>query len=223
MIPRDCQRCHGQMYLFALVVMGLTAWLEFWGSYRTASTALFSDAWHVVFDGFGYLVGAVYAPFALYHIVAMERLKHLRRWCELAIAVFLVVTAFVIFGKALHQMWFGYLPHIERSGLLFTVASVGLGANFLLLVLFQAFGLNHDHGEGKDHSHQYGRIGANRILQGNIWHTLSDTISSLLVIVNAVIFSLSDNPTWRYLDPSVSVIIALALFWQGVTIFSEEE
>ena len=221
LVARDCHRCQGQLYAFAVVLAALVAALEFFGSRETGSRSLWSDAWHVASDGFGYLIGGAYALLALYQVWKPQDLVRLRKWCETAIGMLLVVVAINIFGESGYRLWFGVLPDIRRDGLLLGIAVLGLLANLFLLMLFWAFGVHHDHGGAAGHHHQHG-AGPDKILQGNFWHTASDTASSFLVIANAVIFSLTTNPAWGYLDLSVSIIIAGVLFWQGVVILSRE-
>lgn len=220
-VARNCYRCQGQFYAFALVLAVAVAALEFFGSRETGSQSLWSDAWHVASDALGYLIGMVYALLALYRVWKSQDLTRLREWCEIAIGILLVVVAVRIFGESGYRLWFGLLPDIRQDELLLGIAVLGLAANLFLLVLFWAFGIHHDHGGAMGHHHQHGS-GADKILQGNFWHTVSDTVSSLLVIVNAVIFSLTTNPAWGYLDLSVSLAIALVLFSQGVSILSRE-
>lgn len=214
LVRRDCQRCQGEMYLLAMVVAVMVAWYEFWGSEHTGSLSLQSDAWHVVSDGLGYLIGLVYALLSLYRVSRLTIREQLKYVLEFLMAAFLIVTAVNIGFGSVAQLWLGQAPVIEHSGVLFQVALIGLMANVALLLLFHAFGVGHAHDHSSEHDHAHSHDG-NPILRGNFWHTLADTVSSVLVIGNGVIFSVTSNPTWRYLDLVVSIGIAGLLFWQG--------
>lgn len=215
---RDCQRCQGQLYLFALCIAVLVAALEFWGGDHTGSLALVSDAWHVVSDGFGYLIGAAYAVLILYRVGNLEIREQLKSLCEFLLGGFLVITALSIGGDVIGRFWQGRVPVIEHGAVLFGVAIVGLVANAVLLFLFWMFGIGHHHDHGSGHDHACGD--ENRILSGNFWHTFTDTVSSVLVIVNGIIFSFTDDPRWWYLDLVVTLIISSMLLRQGISILA---
>lgn len=215
---RDCQRCQGQLYLFALGIAVLVAILEFWGGSHTGSLSLLSDAWHVVSDGFGYLIGVTYAVLILWRVGSPTVQEQLKNLCEFLLGGFLIVTAFSIGGDAISRFWQGRVPVIEHGPILFGVALVGLVANVLLLFLFWMFGMGHHHDHGSDHHHGCGN--ENQILRGNFWHTFTDTASSVLVMVNGIIFSFTQDPRLGYLDLVVTLIIATVLLQQGIGILA---
>lgn len=219
---RECQRCHGQLYGFAFVITIVVAVLEFWGSLRTGSVSLWSDAWHMIGDAFGYAIGGGYALLASLRLLKAEGLNWLRSACEFLLGSFLVLTACGIFADAGGRLWWGVLPVVEQSGLLFSVAVTGLVVNSGLMFLFLSFGLGHGHEDQTQHNHSHGASG-NAILRANFWHTFGDAVSSLLVVVNAIIFSFTDNSAWGYLDLTVSMVIAALLFYQGIRTFAAQE
>jgi cobalt-zinc-cadmium efflux system protein len=214
----DCQRCQGQLYFFALCIAVLVAVLEFWGGGHTGSVSLVSDAWHVLSDGFGYLIGAAYAALILYRVRSPETREQLKHLCEFLLGGFLVITAFSIGGDAIGRWWHGHLPVIEHGVVLFLTAGVGLIANVVLLLLFFVFGVGHSHDHGTKHHHEHGS--ESRILSGNFWHTFTDTVSSVLVMANGIIFSFTHDPRWWYLDLVVTLIITIVLLEQGVSILA---
>lgn len=218
----ECQRCLGQLYWFAFVVTIIVAVLELWGSRHTGSVSLWSDAWHMMGDAFGYAVGGVYAFLVTFHLLQEKGLNWVRNSSEFLLGAFLVLTAFGIFADAGGRLWNGILPVVEHGSLLFSVAAIGFAVNGSLLLLFQAFGLGHSHEGQTKHDHTHGTSGDN-ILRANFWHTFGDAASSLLVMVNAIIFSITDNPAWGYLDLSVSLVIAAVLFYQGIATFAAQE
>lgn len=218
----ECQRCHGQLYWSAFLVTIVVAALEFWGSQETGSVSLWSDAWHMVGDAFGYIIGGVYALLVWFRLLKAKGLYRAKGICGNLLGAFLILTAAVVFADAFGRLWWGPLPIVKQSGLLFSVAVIGLVVNGGLMLLFFSFGLGHDHGGQTGHNHSHGASG-NVILRANFWHTFGDAASSLLVVVNAIIFSLTDNPAWGYLDLTVSLVIAALLFYQGIRTFAAQE
>lgn len=204
-----CFRCLFQVYLIALVFNVAIGVLEFYGSSRTHSLSLLSDAFHVVFDSFTYLTGLL----AAWH---GSRVSHDNERFEKSQLRFRMITAFLIAFASLvilNEVWKRFQvdtpPEIFETGLLFQIASIGLVGNVIVLVMLWLFGIEHEH-EGCNHSH-----GRDEILRANLLHTLGDVFSSVLVVANAAIFSFSSNPLWRYLDVIVSVLIALLLLAQA--------
>lgn len=208
----SCQRCKGTAYLFAMLFSGATAVLEFWGSSETRSLSLGSDAWHVVFDSLGYLIGAADALLVGYLVHDRATVASIKRGLEVTVGIFISLAALLILYESLGRLWASHVPEIQQAGLLFFVATAGLVVNVALLFLFQRFAIGHSHG-GASHEHQVPR---DRILEANVWHTLGDAVSSALVIANAVIFSFTSEPSLRYLDLVVSAVIATLILYQGV-------
>lgn len=220
----ECQRCLGQLYGFAFVVTIIVAALELWGSQHTGSVSLWSDAWHMLGDAFGYAVGGVYAFLATFRLLKPKGLNWVRNGSEFLLGAFLVLTAFGIFADAGGRLWNGILPVVEHGSLLFSVAAIGFAVNGSLLLLFRTFGLGHDHGSQTQHGHNHSHgTSGNAILRANFWHTLGDAASSLLVMVNAIVFSVTDDPVWGRLDLAVSLVIAGVLFYQGIATFAAQE
>lgn len=208
-----CKRCKGILYLAAMLLAGVTALIEFWGSFQTGSLSLGSDAWHVVFDGLGYFIGAVDALLVARFTKNRNTALLIKRVLEIVIAVFIVSAATIILIESFGRMQARSIPDIRHNGLLFFVALFGLGVNVLLLFVFRLFAVGHSHSHGTNHNdHDQ----SDRILSANIWHTFGDAASSFLVIVNSIIFSLTSQPQWHYLDLVVSAIIASFLLYQGI-------
>lgn len=206
-----CKRCKGRLYLTAMLLAVVTAFIEFWGSSQTGSLSLGSDAWHVVFDSLGYFIGAVDALLVARFIKDRNDTLRIKRVLEIVIAVFIILAATIILAESLGRMQARSIPDIRHNGLLFSVALFGLGVNVLLLFVFRLFAVGHSHGTNRNGHNQ-----SDKILSANIWHTLGDTVSSLLVIANSIIFSLTSQPQWHYLDLVVSAIIAFFLLYQGI-------
>lgn len=205
----DCKQCKGTMYLFAMFLAGITAFLEFWGSSKTGSLSLGSDAWHVVFDGLGYFIGVVDAFLITKFFTDRVIARRVKRLMEITIALFVILTAVFILDESFDRMRTRNIPEMSNNTLLFSVALFGLATNIFLLRVFKLFAV--DHCGGINHSHQ-----DDKILSANIWHTLGDAVSSLLVIVNSIVFSFTSQPEWHYLDLVASAVIASFLLYQGI-------
>ncbi|MFZ3032370.1 MAG: cation transporter [Candidatus Moraniibacteriota bacterium] len=178
----------------------------------------------MVSDALSYAMSGAYALLVLFHILRGERLDLVRKVCEFFLGAFLVLTAFGIFADAGGRLWWGMLPVVEHGSLLFSVAAIGFAVNGSLLLLFRTFGLGHDHGSQAQHGHNHSHgTSGDTILRANFWHTFGDAASSLLVMVNAIVFSITDDPVWGRLDLAVSLVIAAVLFYQGIATFAAQE
>jgi Co/Zn/Cd efflux system component len=196
----DCFRCKQQGYLIAFVLgMGI-AGLEFWGSHITHSLSLLSDAWHVVFDVLGYAIGII-AMHRMHGMredaarVAVER-KRFEGW----MAFFLLVAAAVILEKAFQRVFFG-APEIVETARMLVITVIGLFFNVVTYFLFKSLAIQHEHGgEMCTHTHEHVHERRDDILRANMLHTLLDAVSSGLVVVLAVVFMVTSDPRFRYLD-----------------------
>lgn len=212
----ECQVCRFQLYVFATNLSFVMALIEFWGGWHTGSASLWSDAWHVVSDSLGYGIGGGYAYLAMSRRVEKTRLKQLRQQVEFVLGVLLVLAAMSIFSDVVGRLWFHHVPKIYETETLLLVAGAGFGVNVCILILLHSFGAGHSHA-GHKHDHAPPR---DRILQANMWHTFGDAASSVLVIVNALILSMSSNPLWGYLDLAIAALIAGTLLYQGISILA---
>ncbi len=208
-----CYYCKGQAYALAMVVGALMSALQFWGSQRTGSLGLLSDTWHLAFDSFGYLIGALEAFLIIYLTFRVKQVAHFRRLLEICMVFFLSLTAVIILYESGERLIAHRVPDIRDTGLLFGIALLGLVVNVALLWLFHAFNIEHEHGTSHHNHHHDGK---DRILQSNILHTAGDALSSVFVVINAVIFSFTTNTNWLYLDLVAAVFIACLLLVQAI-------
>jgi len=202
-----CVRCKTRLYWFAILVTGLIAWFEFWGSGITGSRSLFADAWHVVSDGMGYLIG-VFALRMVKNTLSGKQSQVKRRF-EVLVASFILVVGLHMFVTSAGHIYNREIPLITSNRLLVVVAFVGLMANLFLFFLFRALRVGHGHG-GHNHVHEDG------VLQMNIVHTLGDAATSFMVLMNALLFLIFPDRRIVYLDLLVSCVIALWLIWQAL-------
>ena len=215
-LAADCFKCKAQGYLIAFVLGIGIAGLEFWGSHITHSLSLLSDAWHVVFDVLGYGIGIV-AMHRMYGMredasrVAVER-KRFEGW----MAFFLLVAATVILMEALQRAFYG-APEIVETFRMLVVTLIGLLFNVVTYFLFKNLAIQHEHGDGEvcSHAHQHTHERRDDILRANMLHTLLDAFASVLVVALSVVFMITSDPRFRYLDLLGAIVICGFLFHQA--------
>lgn len=206
-----CDRCKAWVYIGAIILSTLVAYLEFWGSGTTASLSLGSDAWHMAFDAFGYCIGFVGTVSVIWLHFSEKRTGKIEKYLEVLMALFLIATATFIFYEVGGRMWHGNVPNIVESRLLLAIAALGLAVNLVFLAFFQALKMGHAHGDDA-HAHMH----EDKILSANFWHTLGDAASSAMVVGNGIVYQLSRDPSsWFFLEFPVSLFIAGLLAWQG--------
>lgn len=201
--------------MYAIVLYAIVACLEFWGSGQTASLSLESDAWHMVFDAFGYCIGLIGVLSVFRFHRSEQRIEENKRRLEILMGLFLIGTALAIFYKVGGRLWLGDVPEIIEGQLLLSIAAVGLLANIVFLALFWALKTGHAHGDGHHHDHSRAHAGTDKILSANIWHTVSDAVSSAMVFGNSITYENTSDPAWFFLEFPVAFIIAGLLFGQG--------
>lgn len=220
-----CPACESRAYLFVFGLSLLLSVVELYGSLKTQSLGLLSDTFHVFFDSLGYLIGLASVRHGM--SVAHDRVRFhaVQSRYETAMGLFLLAAVFLILEEAYRRSSSLAPPEIIETELFFWIASVGLVGNVIALKVLGSIGISHDHGDSHRHSwlsRFFARWlpGGNLILQANISHTFGDTVSSVFVVIVAIVFNFTDNPHIRYLDVVVSVFIALLLLWQAVRLLS---
>lgn len=116
---------------------------------------------------------------------------------EILAALFNGITLFMISLWIFYEAYHRFLhPETISSGKMFIVAIVGLVANILCAYILK--------GDGHKHSHSLN-------VKAAFLHMLGDTISSVGVIIGAVIIYYTD---WYVIDPIISVMLCvLILIW----------
>ena len=172
------------------------------GGILTNSLALLADAGHIATDAAA-LVLALIAGWLARRPVTGRRTFGLRRAGVLAAfvnATALFVIAGVITWEAIGR--FGEPPEIA-SGLMLTIAVVGLLANALMLKVLSG-------GPG-GHSHDLNTRAARL-------HVLGDFLGSIGAIVAGVIMLLTG---WYLADPILSILVSLLILRSAWTIFRD--
>jgi cobalt-zinc-cadmium efflux system protein len=171
--------------------------IEVAGGFWTASLALLSDAAHVFMDVFALALS--YLALRLSARPADNR--HTYGWHRLEVMAALVnglSLLFIAFGiwRESFERWQN--PQPIRGPEMLVIAVLGLVVN--LLVAFVLGGHAHEHDPEEKH-HEYKK---DLNLQSAFLHVVGDAISSVGVIIAAVIISLTH---WQWVDPLVSILI----------------
>jgi cobalt-zinc-cadmium efflux system protein len=178
---------------FSIGLNALIVIVEVAGGLVSGSLALLSDALHNLTD-VAALALALAArklgrrPHSLRHTYGLGRLEVLAAFLNSAT---LLVVSTLICREAVVRLLH---PEPVRGGIMFAVATVGLVANLVSVLLLKG----HDHGDLN--------------MRSAFLHLLQDAVSSALVVV-AAIFS-----GWKYgayLDPAVSILVLLLILRSG--------
>ena len=198
-------------FIISIVLTVLILVAEVIGGIWTGSLALLSDAAHVFMDIFA--LGLSFLALRLSALPADDRHTFGYHRLEVLAALFNGVSLLAI---ALGIFWEGYqrwqAPVHVRSVELLVIAVIGLAVN--LVVAFVLGGHDHgdDHGDehGHEHSDGHAQEKEDLNLHSAYMHVVGDAISSVGVIVAAVIIMLTGL---EWVDPLVSVLIGgLILF-----------
>lgn len=177
----------------ALLLVSLVAALEFWGSVRSGSLALFTDGVHVCMD-------VLALALALIALIGSQRPATARKTfgygrleilgALLSGSVLLAVTAFIAF-EAIQRFHSAYHP---QAIVMTIVAAIGLAMNAAVGALLV-------HG-----SHE------NLNLRAALFHVAGDALGAFAVIVGGAAIALT-GAVW--IDPALSLFVA-AIILAGV-------
>ena len=188
-------------FVISIVLTVLILVAEVIGGFWTGSLALLSDAAHVFMDIFA--LGLSYLALRLSALPADDRHTYGYHRLEVLAALFNGVSLLAI---ALGIFWEGYnrwnAPVHVRSVELLVIAVIGLAVN--LVVAFVLGG----HAHGAEHAHEKEDLN----LHSAYMHVVGDAISSVGVIVAAVVIMLTG---WEWVDPLVSVLIGGLILFSG--------
>jgi cobalt-zinc-cadmium efflux system protein len=170
--------------------------------YLTNSLALQSDAWHMLSDEAGLLIG--YFANRLSKRAPTETMTF--GWARTEVlgglvnATFLLAVCLMIAFDALER--FVNPPAIERPLLFIIVGTIGLVTNIIGLFMF------------RDHSHSDN-------IKGVFLHVMGDFLGSVGVMITAIVYCFTDWPFKRYVDPVFSLIIVALLVKGCVSLFKK--
>jgi cobalt-zinc-cadmium efflux system protein len=190
-------------FIISIVLTVLILVAEVIGGIWTGSLALLSDAAHVFMDIFA--LGLSFLALRLSALPADDRHTFGYHRLEVLAALFNGVSLLAI---ALGIFWEGYqrwqAPVHVRSVELLIIAVIGLAVN--LVVAFVLGG----HAHGDEHGNGHTQENEDLNLHSAYMHVVGDAISSVGVIVAAVVIMLTGL---EWVDPLVSVLIGgLILF-----------
>jgi cobalt-zinc-cadmium efflux system protein len=181
-------------FILSIAITFLILIAEVIGGLWTGSLALLSDSAHVFMDIFALALSFVALrlsarPSDDRHTFGYHRLEVL---AALTNGITLVVIAFGIWYEAIQRF---REPLAVRSQEMLIIAVIGLLANLAVAFILGS----HNHAE---HEHEHTPEDLN--VHSAFLHVLGDAVSSVGVILAAVLISLTG---WQWLDPLVSLLI----------------
>lgn len=195
-------------FIISIILTGLILLAEIIGGIWSGSLALLSDAAHVFSDIFALAL----SYFALRLAAKPPDDNHSFGWqrAEIIAALIngstLLIISLGIWVEAAKR-W--QTPLEIKSGAMMVIAIVGLVVN--IIVAFILGGHNHDHEHAHDQTHDHeaeqqtkNRKGRNLNVYSAYLHVLGDIISSVGVIIAAVLIRLTSA---YWIDPLISIII----------------
>ncbi|MBI4285377.1 MAG: cation transporter [Chloroflexi bacterium] len=184
--------------LSLFIVLGVML-AEVVGGLLSNSLALLSDAGHMLTDALALGLSLFAMTIARRPASATKTYGYHRAEIMAALAngSILLLIALYIFYEAYQR--FDEPPEV-RTGLMLGVAIVGLLANMAGIMLLRRV------------SHLTLNIKA------AFWHVIGDTISSVGVIVAAIIIAMTG---WRYADPVAAIVIGCIILWGAVVLVRE--
>jgi cobalt-zinc-cadmium efflux system protein len=171
------------------------------------SVALLADAAHNLGDVLGLLIAWGAAVLARRQ-PSGRRTYGLRKSTVLAAlvnAVILIAATGALAWEAIERL---ANPPEPAAVTMMAVAGIGVVINTASALILLRHGHGHDHG-GHDHGHDHGSKGGDLNLRGAFLHMAADAGVSLGVVVTGAALMFTG---WRWLDPAVSLVIALVIF-----------
>jgi len=178
----------------AMAVTGSVMVLEFFGSFLSGSLALSSDAWHM----FTHLFALAISFVAI--ILACKQPCHHRTYgfyrAEILAALF---NSLFLFAVTVYILYEGITRLIHPQPIagfeMLIVALFGLAANGISIMLL------------------HGSVKSDLNVKSAFLHMFADTASSVVIIVGAVVVSLTG---WYIIDPILAIGISVLIFvWAG--------
>jgi cobalt-zinc-cadmium efflux system protein len=191
-----------------LISLGLTGFIliaEVIGAWWTGSLALLSDAAHVFLDIFA--LGLSYSALRLSSMPADEchtfGFHRFEVFASLVNGVTLFLVSAGIFWGAYRRI---QAPEQVMGMELLLIALTGLIVNLLVALVLGGYHHDHDHDHDHEHNHEHDPEDAN--VESALYHVLGDALSSVGVIIAAVIIW---RTGWMLADPLASIFIGLII------------
>jgi len=181
--------------IIVLVIMAV----ELAGGFISKSLALISDAGHMFIDALA-LALSLFAMSVARRPATGRRTFGYHR-VEILVALLNGVTILGISVYIFYEAYHRFLePHEVKAPLMLVVAVIGLVANLAGVFLLRGGGTS------------------SLNIRSAFWHIVGDTISSVGVIVTAIIISITG---WTIADPIIAVVIGLIILWGAVRLIRE--
>ncbi|MBU05484.1 MAG: cation transporter [Dehalococcoidales bacterium] len=185
--------------LMTLLIVLVVMVAEVIGGILSNSLALLGDAGHMLVDALALALSIAAITMARRPATRTRTYGYHRMEILAALANGLTVglVAFYIFYEAYQRF---LTPPTVKPSLMILVATVGLIANIIGIILLRKGSL----------------VSLN--IKSALWHIIGDTISSVGVIVAAIVISVTG---WAMADPIIAVVIGIIILWGAVRLVLE--
>lgn len=195
-------------FIYSLILTSLILAAEIIGGLVSGSLALLSDAAHVFMDIFALALSFV----ALRLAIRPPDDQHSFGWHRLEVVAALIngASLFIIsIGIWIEAVKRFQNPVTVHSTEMLIIAVIGLVVN--VVVAFILGGHNHEHHDSHHHEDEHVHSGKKRNLnvQSAFLHVLGDAISSVGVIIAAIIIRFT---ALSWIDPLISILIGVIIF-----------
>lgn len=191
-------------FIYSIVLTSLILVAEVIGGLLSGSLALLSDAAHVFMDIFALVLSFVALKLAL----RPPDDRHSFGWYRLEVVAALIngASLFVIsIGIWIEAVKRFQSPVEVKSTEMLIIAVIGLVVNIVVAFILGGHDHSHDHG----HEHEKTTKKRNLNVQSAFLHVLGDAISSIGVIIAAIIIRFT---AIEWIDPLISIMIGVIIF-----------
>lgn len=183
----------------ALIIVAVITVVEVIGGLLSNSLALLGDAGHMLVDALA--LGLSLFAMTMARRPATPTRTYGYHRAEIMAALANGVTLILVSAYIFYEAYQRFLdPPTVNAPIMLWVATIGLIANLAALLLLR---------RGSHHSLN---------IKGAFWHVIGDTISSVGVIVAAIIISVTG---WGIVDPLIAVFIGIIILWGAWRLVSE--
>ena len=220
-------------FIYSITLTVIILLLEVAGGLWTGSLALLSDAAHVLMDIFALALSFIAMRLAALPVTD----KHTYGYHRLEVLAALIngVTLFIIAGGIFYEAWERWQSPTEVRGTeMLVIAFIGLVANVIVIFFLHEghshaghshdehshAAHNHEHHDHESHAHddhhpEKGFQPQDVNIQSAYFLVIGDAVSSVGVIIAAVVISLTG---WLWVDPLASVLIGALILLSSVRV-----
>jgi cobalt-zinc-cadmium efflux system protein len=199
-------------FIYSIILTSLILVAEIIGGLISGSLALLSDAAHVFMDIFALVLSFV----ALKLAIRPPDDQHSFGWHRLEVVAALIngASLFIIsIGIWIEAVKRFQNPIDVKSTEMLVIAVIGLVVNVVVAFILGGHDHGHNHGQDRDHEHDHTHTSENKKrnlnVQSAFLHVLGDAISSVGVIVAAIIIHFTKV---EWIDPLISILIGVIIF-----------